>query len=685
MKRPVGIDLGTTVSVVAAVDEAGRVAVLADEDGERFIPSVVCLEEDEDDIVVGQEAKDNSGALSDSVVSCVKRNMGNPEWRFPYRDTAYSAAHISSFILRKMKETAEETLGEVRSAVITVPAYFLDAPRKATLEAARMAGLEVLKIINEPTAAAMAYGFLENQQDSTFLVYDLGGGTFDVTVMRARKGAEFEMLTTAGNHRLGGRDWDTCLATHISEQFAETHGENPRESATSFADLLLKAEKAKIALSQSKKTRIVCQHAGKSLTVEMTRQQFEELTDHLLQLTAIEVDLALQEAKLTSEQIDFLLLVGGSTKMPMVRRLMESKAKEIKMSRNPDEMVALGAAIEAARLANQGGADGLFRPSTARRLGEIEIKDRTPHALGMLAVSRGELRNTIIIPKDTPVPCERGRDDYATSNDDQDSIDVHLVQGGVQDGPAEACAPLASYTFLGIPPRPAGASRIRVTYRYNENTIVDVAAVDVASGQPLQQQSRPLVDVDEIAGGGGEGAPAPRAVALLLDASGSMSGRRMVEAKSACHHFIDKTDFDIVHVGIVQFGIASAANVWHPLSQDPALLKAAVDRLRASGGTPMAEAIACGQEMLRPFRGKRERFMVLFTDGQPRSVARVREAAMRVKEDDIKLICIGVHGADHGLLDQLATSDQDSVFANSGNELVNAFGNIAQVISGKRI
>jgi molecular chaperone DnaK len=682
MGRPVGIDLGTTRSVVACVDENGRPRILSDASGVSLVPSVVLFEED--GVLVGDIARDSAVAMPTRVVECVKRHIGEASWRFAVGPRSYTAEEVSAFILQEMKRIAEEALeGPVTQAVITVPAYFHDGERTGTIRAAQRAGLEVLKILNEPTAAAMSYGIEEEQDTGRFLVYDLGGGTFDITVMRRVSANRLETVCTRGNHRLGGKDWDDRLLDHVAELFRERHGVDPRDDIAAQYDLRLRCEQAKIALSERIRTQIVCQFTGKSLSVEITREAFESLTADLLRLTETEVDLALQEAGLAPADMGLALLAGGSSKMPMVQSMMSRKAPKIRMSKNPDHCVALGAAIEAARLSV--GTD-LYKPEARRFLTSTEVKDRTPHGLGVLAMEENELINATIIPKNTEIPCERSREDFTTAYPDQTTLSVHLVQG--EDREAMACVPVATYEFSGIPPRKKGESVIRISYRYNENNVVEVSAFDVKSGRQLERKTMPLVDLlslreqmesEAVAARGSR----KRRVALLVDASGSMSGNDMVRAREACHRFINDTDFGWVEVGLVQFGMDSKASIVHAVSTKPAPLHKAVDTLQASGGTPMDGAIRLGTEMVTKSSGAAELFLVLFTDGLPNERTATIRAAEEAKARGVKIICIGIGAADKALLNQLATAPGEVDIRKSSDELVATFGNLARVISSR--
>ena len=682
MSLPVGIDLGTTRSVVACVDEYGRPRILSDAEGCSLVPSVVLF--DDSGPVVGEIARDSAVAMPERVVECVKRHMGDRSWRFEVDRTSYTAVDVSSIILSEMRRIAEEALGsEVRQAVVTVPAYFDNRQRLATIDAAKMAGLEVLKIVNEPTAAAMQFLADRSEQVRSALVYDLGGGTFDITYMRRDDEGALREICTYGHHWLGGKDWDARILNHVVAAFSEKYGLDPRTDPGASYDLGLRCESAKIALSTRAKTSITCQFEGKMLSVELTRDQFDQMTADLLHRTETEVDAAMSEAKISAVDIEVVLLVGGSTKMPMVATLMYNKARVVEESRNPDHCVALGAALEAARL---NGQQEVYRPEARRLLVGHEVASCTPHSLGNVAIRGQELINATIIPKSTTVPCECSREDFFTSFDDQESLTVHLVQGESED--LALCVPVASYSFSGIPRRPAG-SQLRLTYRYNENSVVEARAWDLKSGTELSRSSEALTNLLELQ----QKLKAqleeprlrkrPRRVALLIDASGSMGYQDMENAKDACLEFVEKTDFKSVDVGLVQFGMGKSPSIVQELCREPRKLRKAVGTLSAKGGTPMAEAVALGTNMVTSGSGDAELFLVLFTDGLPNDRNATLKAGQRAKKLGINIICVGIGAADHSLLDQLATHADQAILEASSESLVTTFGNIAQVISGQ--
>src|SRR5437868_1105915 len=326
-RKAVGIDLGTTFSAIAHIDTYGKPQIIPNAETERITPSVIFF--DPSNVIVGTVAKNNAVAEPEKIVDFVKREIGKPKEQF-HRDFAgkiYSAEELSALILKKLKLDAEKYLKEpITDAVITVPAYFNDAERTATITAGQLAGFNVLQIINEPTAAALDYGLDKLNEDQTVFVFDLGGGTFDVTIMRIQ-GQHINMIATNGDHRLGGKDWDDTIVNHMAEEFDRQHGENPLLDLQSYQDLHTRALSAKIQLSSRAQSAVVHHHNGKSVKLEITRNEFERRSQHLVEKCKTLCEMVMQEANMTWDDIDKILLVGGMTRMPMVRKLTAIPAR----------------------------------------------------------------------------------------------------------------------------------------------------------------------------------------------------------------------------------------------------------------------------------------------------------------------------------------------------------------------
>lgn len=474
MSKVVGIDLGTTYSAIAYLNEHGKAEIIANREGEPITPSVVLF--DGEMPIVGSIAKKSAVQSPLNVVQFVKRQMGNPSWKFLSESgVQYSSEEISAIILKRLKEDAESVLNEeIRDVVITVPAYFDDAQRNATQDAGRIAGLNVLHIINEPTAAALAYGIEKSQQDQTILVYDLGGGTFDVTIMRITQG-NIKVLATGGDRNLGGFDWDNEVMKFLNAEFQKQGGIDLFDDPVTEQDLRDKAEIAKKTLSRNEKTNVYLSAGGKSLSITFTREQFNALTDTLFRRTRSLMEMVLEDAALTSwEQIDKTLLVGGSTRMSAVIALVEEvTGKKPSLELHPDEVVALGAALGAALMAVQ---KGIAAPETIRGIPPVKISDVNSHSMGIITVEPENYNrrvNSIVMKKDTPVPCKVS-DTFMTLEDRQTSLHIEITEG--EDTNPEYVT-IVGATMMDLPPYPKHAP-LEVFFAYDDRQIVHVTVFD---------------------------------------------------------------------------------------------------------------------------------------------------------------------------------------------------------------
>lgn len=471
----IGIDLGTTYSAVAYIDAHGRPVCIPNAVGSVVTPSVVLFEDGA--AVVGEEAVRGAALEPHRVAFCVKRDMGASQFHRPINGERLPPEVISSVILRSLKADAERRLGPVSKAVITVPAYFDEPRRKATMDAGRMAGLQVLDIINEPTAAALAYGyqlgFLDPHSGGSsdrlrVFVYDLGGGTFDVTILEIT-GTDFKAVATDGDVRLGGRDWDEKLVELACADFQRRYGVDPRRDPGTEQELWIAAEIAKKTLTERGRASIYISHAGQRAKVEVTREEFEAATAALVNLTRRTSEIVLRQAGLSWNQIDRLLLVGGSTRMPMIVRMLEEMSgKQPDRSLAPDEAVAHGAALYADLLLRRQGHRG---HSEAK----FTLKNVNSHSLGIAGIDErtGRRVNHILIPKNTPLP-HSARQIFHTARPNQTSVKVEVLEG--ESPRPESCTLVGVSTIRDLPPNLAAGWPITVSYHYEENGRLQVTA-----------------------------------------------------------------------------------------------------------------------------------------------------------------------------------------------------------------
>lgn len=526
-----GIDLGTTFSAMAVVDRFGKPVILTNAEGQPTTASVVHFY-DPEACVVGEEAVKMVVVDPSNVVRFIKRTMGEPDFNLEFFGHSYTPQELSAIILKKLRDDAEEALGQpVRDAVITVPAYFNSAQRGATAEAGAIAGLNVLSIINEPTAAAISYGLERLGGHNKLLVFDLGGGTFDVTLMEIR-GISFRTIASDGNAELGGKDWDDRLLNHVAEQFAERFGLDPRDDPQPYQELYERCLNAKLSLSTKPKAVIPVNFRGHRMVVTVSREEFEQMTKDLVEQCADTCNLVLDKAGMRWSDLDEVLLVGGSTRMPMIRDTLRRLAGRVEAAGvNPEECVSLGAALAGvlrhrpshpalvphrqalARRARDSRSGRSNAPSTSGTdrtdpttpdlrggvfdstpslppaappgrdaaldyvgLPPVKITDVTSHPLGMVVLDRDlKERVVVLIPEATPLPCERkGR--FAYAYDNMTAVRVEVTEG--TGNRREDIKVIGEVILEDLPPRPKGTP-IEVVYRYGLNQILEIDIVDV--------------------------------------------------------------------------------------------------------------------------------------------------------------------------------------------------------------
>jgi len=486
----VGIDLGTTFSTLAQLDQEGNPVAIANEDDEVETPSLILLAES-GHVVVGPSRTRAAMEDPDHVVDRVKRHMGSSDYKRMFDGREITPEFLSGLILKKLRQDAEKRIGKIGNAVITVPYYFNDARRKATEDAGKIAGLHVIDIINEPTAATLTYAWQRgelgavggNQQPHLALVYDLGGGTFDATVVRYTP-SHFQVLATDGDVHLGGIDWNDRLVDYVAEEFKSRHGVDPRQSPATLQMLRHDADQAKIVLSGAQVATIGCRHEGKAMSVQVTREQFEAMTADLLQRTSDTAQLVLEQAEVTAGQLDAVVLVGGSTLMPNVPQMLKQlTGKEPFQGLSPHTAVAQGAAIHAAILeARFRGEASELAERIRKLLRNVKQEDVNSHGLGVAARNpkTGKTINHVMIPRNSKLPVEVKRT-FVTSEPNQQRVNVKVIEGDAPD--PDACSLLGNCRITGLPKNLPKGSPIEVIYAFDASGRVRVRAHDKTGGK----------------------------------------------------------------------------------------------------------------------------------------------------------------------------------------------------------
>lgn len=682
----VGIDLGTTYSSVAYFDEIlQKPVIVKSKYGNSGTPSVLCFE-NENNVMYGDEAKEQQEFGDENTIAFYKREMGNEDFRPEFWGKSYSAEDLSAIFLEKLIAEASESIGEkITEAVITVPAYFNDYQRTATQRAGEKAGIKVLMTLNEPTAAAIAFGLDHLQGSKTYMVYDLGGGTFDVTIVNlSEKG--IVVLGTDGNHLLGGKDWDDMLATYVADQFRSEFGFDILEDAEGFYDLLVKCENAKKELSTRAQTNISVSANGDKGKYTITVEDFNLITDSLMEQTRQLCEGILADCNLGWSDIEGVLLVGGSTRMQMVQSFVKDMSgKEAIHGVNVDEAVALGAAIKAhieAHADDMGFSIG-GGSSNGPALGASNIIDVTAHALGILQIKsdRSCFINKIVIPKNSKIPCSYTEPIQLNARTCRGGMaEIYVLQGSSEyplDTTVLEKRVVTGITFAGIK-----EAIVDVTYNYDKNGTVHVEAMQRETKKNLSVQSEKLPDDISWMGGSPDdmnsgASQVPVTVMLCLDTSGSMSGSLDQVKKAAKNFLASLKSLDSVFVGILEF--ETSVHLRQKPTSSMRDVERAIDYLSIGGGTD--EPLSMAYKVLQGF--DTQRYIVVLTDGSWCNSGTAVSVAKRCRDEGIEIIAIGIgSGVNKKFLQSITTVEGIDVLTNLSS-LTNTFGNIGQEISSR--
>lgn len=689
-----GIDLGTTFSAIARIDEqTGKPVVIKNSFESATTPSVLCFESN-GKILFGEDAKGMQFAGNTNAVAFFKRSMGKDLFSIDILGNSYNATDLSAIFLEKIKNEAETQIGQsIDKAVITVPAYFTHKERQATIEAGKRAGLDVLAIINEPTAAALAYGLNNKDEEQTILIYDLGGGTFDVTIAKINRD-EINILGSDGNHELGGKDWDDCIARYLVSEFEEQYGVDLSEDPEMVASLLVTAENVKKQLTSKDVVNVPIIYRETKGNVEITEELFESISQFLIGTTKDLTENLIESLGLTWNNFDGVILVGGSTRMRMIHNYVrDMSGKEPLAGINVDEAVALGAAIRA-NIDDKGQAipmiGGLTHSKANGTLyiqGAKAVSDVTAHSLGMISVNPDGDRyiNSIIIQKNSRIPAENTRAFNFKTRKQDNELEVYVLQGRFER-PLDNTI-INKYVITNIEKTTPALSMIEVSYQYTSNGVVEVSAIQKETNKQLPIRIEPVPEDMSWT----DGSPNDQAatgtmlnieIILAVDLSGSMDGEPIAKAQQAMNDFVDQMDEGHTKIGIVAF--ADRAELVLAPSDNFKHVKGTISNLTGVnvGGGTSAEPFTTAAPLLRSKMLKTDeavRYIIVLTDGQWFNPGPAVKAAKRCHNDGIEIMALGFGTADYEFLKQIASTDEFASVT-SLSDLGGSFSKIAQAI-----
>lgn len=691
----VGIDLGTTFSAVACIDEhTGMPKIIKNCFGSAITPSVLYFEPD-GNILYGEDAKSIQAAGDNNAVAFFKRSMGKDTFSVEFYGKTYNATDFSAIFLEKIKKEAESQIGEaIDAAVITVPAYFTHKEREATIEAGKKAGLDVIAIINEPTAAAIAYGLNGKDVEQTVLIYDLGGGTFDVTIARINKD-EVNILGSDGNHELGGKDWDDCIARYLASEFQERYGIDLSEDTEMVSSLLVTAENVKKQLTAKDTVSVPITYRNIKANIDITEDLFESVSEFLLGTTKELTESLIASLNLSWDDIDGIILVGGSTRMRMIHKYIERMSGKQPLSGiNADEAVALGAAIRANIDSNGnvvpvlGGT--LSRPKSSNLYiqGAKAVSDVTSHSLGMISISPdGEKYiNSTIIKKNSKIPADNTKSFKFKTRAGNNELEVYVLQGDFER-PLDNTI-INKYVITKIERTSSPTSIIDLTYRYTSNGVIEVSAVQKENHRKLPIRIEPIPEDM----GWTDGSPKDQAgnfgtsgvnIILAIDLSGSMDGEPIEKAQKAMHEFVARLEEGNTKIGIVVF--ANKVKCVLPLSGGFKDVDNIISKLSAInvGIGNSAEPFTTALTLFKGELLKNEseiRYIIVLTDGEWYHKEQAINAAKECHRSGIEVMALGFGTADYKFLKKIASTDEFASLTSLA-ELSGSFSKIAQAIS----
>lgn len=687
----VGIDLGTTFSAVARIDPAtGKPQVIKNSFDSATTPSVLCFERN-GNILFGEDAKNMQAVGDTNAVAFFKRSMGKGMFSVEILGRTYTATDFSAILLKKLKEEAEQKIGEkIDAAVITVPAYFTHKERSATIEAGKRAGLDVIAIINEPTAAAFAYGLSEKAGEQTVMIYDLGGGTFDVTLAKINRN-EINILGSDGDHELGGKDWDDCIAIYLANEFSEKYGEDISEDPKMIASLLVTAENVKKQLTSRDSVTVPINYKDVRGNIEITEETFESISQFLIGTTKDVTERLLNSVGIGWNHIDGVILVGGSTRMRMIHNYVkEMSGKEPLSGVNVDEAVALGAAIRA-NITEKGEAvptiSGVFKRKSTGGIaiqGAKAVNDVTAHSLGMISISPDgeEYINSIIIKKNTRIPASNTKPFAFKTRAKDNELEVYVLQGEYRR-PLDNTI-INKYVITQIEKTSPPNTVIEVTYEYTANGVIQVSAIQKETRKKLPIRIEAVPEDMSWTDNSPKDNPDNTStseveVLLTVDLSGSMSGEPLREAQKAMKKFVDEMDSSFVKIGLIPF--ANHAHCELSSTDNYRKVKSYIDNLDITekyGYGNSAHPFDLGFSELRKSSAD-VKYIIVLTDGMWSCNESAIASAKKCHSAGIEVMALGFGTADYNFLKKIASTDEFASLTNL-SELSGSFSKIAQAI-----